>query len=396
MSPRRGAFFEPCSLAILRYRKVAEILSACNVSRFLDVGCGSGRGLAEILSRRSPVFWRDENGVLTNDLSSKCSFTLAVGVDKSATDLAQACTNEVLSKARAGNPYIPCHVSFWLGDVLHNDSAPLLTFLQENDVDCCVAVEVIEHTNDVGSFTEFLLNTRFRTVVVTTPNKDANVTLGMQPNQRRHDDHKFEWTEHEFCSWAEASAEKFEYDLLVSGVGNVHYNNPDATPVNATSIAVFHKRNTMQPPLPPALDLSLCSCQVPACGKCSYKNVWCTSAEKPPQPSCCHQVLFAATSHSWMAYDIAYTAYTMVRSAPNFQLPIEKISSSTTIHSILENCPNFVVEDSSRWVLECIKEASCVLHGLGVMTTNYETLLLAYPCAWCGDTECGMCAHSRI
>src|SRR5436309_13535006 len=64
---------------------------------------------------------------------------------------------------------------------------------------------------------------RPRTVVLTTPNREYNVTWETLPaGQFRHPDHRFEWSRQEFQGWAQAVAERFGYAVRFLPVGPEH------------------------------------------------------------------------------------------------------------------------------------------------------------------------------
>jgi hypothetical protein len=61
-----------------------------------------------------------------------------------------------------------------------------------------------------------------RTVVVTTPNREYNVTWESVGEKRlRHPDHRFEWTRREFREWALRVAGRHGYGVRVLPVGPV-------------------------------------------------------------------------------------------------------------------------------------------------------------------------------
>jgi len=104
--------------------------------------------------------------------------------------------------------------------------------------DAAALVEVIEHfdpprldaveANVFGS-------ARPGCVVVTTPNAEYNRLWETLPaGERRHPDHRFEWTRAEFQTWASSVAAQFGYGVRISGVG------PEDPDVGAPSqMAVF-------------------------------------------------------------------------------------------------------------------------------------------------------------
>ena len=61
------------------------------------------------------------------------------------------------------------------------------------------------------------------TVVLTTPNREYNVTWENVGTERlRHPDHRFEWTRREFHDWAEGVAARFGYTVRFLPVGPVN------------------------------------------------------------------------------------------------------------------------------------------------------------------------------
>src|SRR5258707_755557 len=62
-----------------------------------------------------------------------------------------------------------------------------------------------------------------RTVVLTPPNREFNVTWETLPaGQFRHADHRFEWTRQEFQGWVEAVAGRFGYAVRFLPLGPEH------------------------------------------------------------------------------------------------------------------------------------------------------------------------------
>merc|ERR1719272_182303 len=98
-------------------------------------------------------------------------------------------------------------------------------------------MEVVEHLDPpqlalVGD--ALLRRVRPRRLVVTTPNKEYNLTLMNNPNTEgtapmsppplatyplRNADHRFEWTRLEFRQWAAALAQEHGYSVQHYGVG---------------------------------------------------------------------------------------------------------------------------------------------------------------------------------
>jgi hypothetical protein len=76
---------------------------------------------------------------------------------------------------------------------------------------------VIEHL-DEPRFAAFELmlfgDARPERIIITTPNAEYNVRFATLPaGQFRHKDHRFEWGRGQFQSWANATAQKFGYQV---------------------------------------------------------------------------------------------------------------------------------------------------------------------------------------
>ncbi|MEX1102973.1 MAG: 3' terminal RNA ribose 2'-O-methyltransferase Hen1, partial [Dehalococcoidia bacterium] len=73
------------------------------------------------------------------------------------------------------------------------------------------------------------------TVVVTTPNVEYNPRFPTLPaGEKRHRDHRFEWTRQEFQAWASTAAGRFGYTVRFVPIG------PDDAKVGSpTQMAVF-------------------------------------------------------------------------------------------------------------------------------------------------------------
>jgi len=57
-------------------------------------------------------------------------------------------------------------------------------------------------------------------VVVTTPNKEWNVTFTEDATQMRHTDHRFEWTRAEFQQWCEMVGNAYGYTYVIKPLGD--------------------------------------------------------------------------------------------------------------------------------------------------------------------------------
>ena len=91
--------------------------------------------------------------------------------------------------------------------------------------DAAAVVEVVEHLDPprLSAFERTVFEfARPGTVVLTTPNREYNVTwenVGLE--RLRHPDHRFEWTRDEFQSWAEGIASRYGYGVHFLPVGPV-------------------------------------------------------------------------------------------------------------------------------------------------------------------------------
>ncbi|MXY28306.1 hypothetical protein F4Y59_09130 [Candidatus Poribacteria bacterium] len=108
--------------------------------------------------------------------------------------------------------------------------------------DAAAVIEVIEHLDlpRLAAFERVLFEfARPGTVVLTTPNREYNVKFeNLQGGRFRHKDHRFEWTQDEFQSWATRISERFSYAVAFHPIG------PTTEDVGApTQMAVFTREN---------------------------------------------------------------------------------------------------------------------------------------------------------
>ena len=187
------AIEKPISLAEQRIGAVMAALRSVGATRVLDLGCGEGRLLRELLKDKT--------------------FAEIVGMDVSHRALEIAA-----HKLRMEN--LPTmqreRIHLIHGSLTYRDK-------RLAGYDAATVVEVIEHQDPprLAAFERVLFEfARPQTVVVTTPNVEYNVKFETLPaGKMRHKDHRFEWTRPEFQSWANTIAERFGYSVRFLPIG---------------------------------------------------------------------------------------------------------------------------------------------------------------------------------
>ncbi len=194
----------------LRIQAVAQVIRAAQPRKVLDLGCGEGRLLRELL--------RD------------AQIEQLTGVDVSirALEIAQS----RLRPERIGNAAAQ-RVQFLHGALNYRDS-------RLEGYDAAAVMEVVEHLDPprLHSFARVLFeHARPGLVALTTPNAEHNVRWPALPAGRfRHRDHRFEWTRAEFRAWSDDVAARFGYAVSYEPIGA---DDPEVGP--PTQMAVFRK-----------------------------------------------------------------------------------------------------------------------------------------------------------
>lgn len=180
-------------LAAQRRAAVVEELRRLRAARVVDVGCGEGALVADLL--REP--WVEE----------------VVGVDVSATELDRA--SRRLDLARMPDRQ-RARVRLLQSSATYRDR-------RLSGYDALVLSEVLEHV-DLARLPALeravFAAARPRAVVLTTPNVERNAAYGLAPGERRHPDHRFEWTRAELATWAGRVGAEHGYDVRHAGVGD--------------------------------------------------------------------------------------------------------------------------------------------------------------------------------
>ncbi len=185
----------PLSLHEQRIGTVLAALRSSGATRVLDLGCGEGKLLRELLK--------------------DARFEEIVGVDVSIRTLETA-------RERLKLDRLPERQAARI-KLLHSS----LTYRDRRlaGFDAAAVVEVVEHLEPsrLSAFERAVFEfARPGTVVLTTPNREYNVVwenVGLET--LRHADHRFEWTRDEFQSWAEGVAARHGYSVRFLAVGPV-------------------------------------------------------------------------------------------------------------------------------------------------------------------------------
>lgn len=181
------------SLAVARRAAVLAALHEVGASRVLDLGCGEGALVRELLADKT--------------------FTEIVGVDVSMRALHIAERRLRLDRLPEG---VAARLTLRQGALTYTDA-------ELRGYDAAVLMEVIEHVDPprLGALEHAVFAAAApRTVLVTTPNAEFNVRYETLPaGQFRHADHRFEWTRAEFEAWAARVAARHGYAVRFVPIG---------------------------------------------------------------------------------------------------------------------------------------------------------------------------------
>jgi 3' terminal RNA ribose 2'-O-methyltransferase Hen1 len=186
---------KPLSLNDQRIGAVLAALRASGAKRVLDLGCGDGKLLRELLKDKQ--------------------IAEIVGLDVSIRSLE-------IAQRRLRLDRVPSErLKLIHGSLVYRDR-------RLENFDAAAVVEVIEHLDPprLSAFERVLFEfARPRTVVLTTPNREFNSQWEtLSADKFRHPDHRFEWTRQEFHDWATRITERFGYSVRFLPVGPEHAN----------------------------------------------------------------------------------------------------------------------------------------------------------------------------
>ena len=220
-------------LAQQRRAAVIEVLKRVGASRVLDLGCGSGALLADLMQDHHFATATSAPEPRSGPSAAPTGLGVQfVGVDVSTAALAMAHRRLRLDR-------LPSRQH---GRVALLQSA--LTYTDDRLVgfDAAVLMEVIEHLDPPrlpALAASVLGHARPSTVVMTTPNAEYNVRYPELTTPMRHHDHRFEWTRAEFEAWCRQTASRYGYSVSFAGVGE-----PDPELGCPTQLATFERNTT--------------------------------------------------------------------------------------------------------------------------------------------------------
>ena len=186
----------PLGLGEQRIQAVLAALRETGATRVLDLGCGEGNLLRELL--REPAF-RSITGM---DVSHR------------ALETAQARLRlDTLPSAQRER------ITLLHGSLTYQDG-------RLAGHDAAVGMEVIERIDPprLEAFEAVVFGAaRSGAVIITTPNSEYNALFeNLPPGEFRHRDHRFEWTRNQFQDWARGVAGRQGYDVRFHGIGAEH------------------------------------------------------------------------------------------------------------------------------------------------------------------------------
>ena len=201
---------ERLSLNAQRIGSVLSVLRSVGARRVIDLGCGEGRLLKELLADPQ--------------------FVEVVGVDVSHRALASAARTLHLERMPERRRE---RLQLLQSSVTYRDR-------RLGGYDAATLVEVVEHVEPsrLPALQRAVFGfARPANVILTTPNAEYNVRFEALPaGQLRHRDHRFEWSRREFHDWCDAAAAEHGYAVRYLPIG------PDDAEVGPpTQMAVFSR-----------------------------------------------------------------------------------------------------------------------------------------------------------
>ncbi len=191
--PREEAAERQLSLHQQRHGTVLSVLQAKGAKRVIDLGCGEGKLVRELLKHRA--------------------FERIVGMDVAHRTLEIAADRLRLEQLP---PLMRQRVEIVHGSLMYRDK-------RLEGFDAAVLCEVIEHMDEPRLSAMERVVFEFAKpgiVIVTTPNSEYNVMWeSLDAGAMRHRDHRFEWTREQFRTWASEVCARFGYGVELRPIG---------------------------------------------------------------------------------------------------------------------------------------------------------------------------------
>lgn len=208
--PNEEATERKLSLHDQRHAVVLSALQAKGAKSVIDLGCGEGRLLKELLKYKQ--------------------FERIVGMDVSGRALQIAIRRLHYNTLP---PLVRARIELMLGSLMYKDD-------RMAGFDAAVLCEVIEHMDEprLQAMERVVFGHAMpRTVIITTPNREYNsVWETLAAGSMRHRDHRFEWTRAEFQAWCDAVCARTGYTVSILPIG------PEAEGLGApTQMGVFQR-----------------------------------------------------------------------------------------------------------------------------------------------------------
>jgi 3' terminal RNA ribose 2'-O-methyltransferase Hen1 len=200
----------PLRLWEQRIGAVLSALRALEPKTVIDLGCGEGKLLKDLLHEKS--------------------VERIVGMDVSWRSLEVAHRRLYLDQMPAAQRK---RIELIHGSLMYRDK-------RLEGFDVAAVLEVVEHLDPprLAAFERVLFEcANPKAVILTTPNSKYNVKFPALPEGRfRHKDHRFEWTSEDFATWASSIGERFGHSVRFVPVG------PEDASVGApTQMGLFTK-----------------------------------------------------------------------------------------------------------------------------------------------------------
>lgn len=207
---KEEALERPIRLNDERMIYVASWVRELGATSVLDLGCGEGRLLRELLK--------------VPGLQKITGVEVAPRVLAGASDRLKLDFMPDIKRRR---------IELLQGSLVYRDDRLV-------GYDAAAVIEVIEHMDAerLPAFERALFgHARPKAAIITTPNREFNTLFeGMKPDAMRHPDHRFEWTRSEFRHWAESVALAHGYSVRFDGIGL-----EDTTHGHPTQVAIFSR-----------------------------------------------------------------------------------------------------------------------------------------------------------